>query len=168
MICFEYLKKSDFALYANKLFDILAVNMSAICPTGNSREDDFIEWSSAVSEGLKRNNRQIILILDKKRSDIIGFFQYYTTRDTFMMEEIQIMSEYKGKYNIFRNLYGYILQTIDLSSIKYVEAYANKLNQKSIGILQRLGLRIIDEIHDGRLYHFKGEFSDLVMWYENR
>ena len=167
MINFGFLKKCDFALYSKKLFDILADNMSVICPTGNSREDDYREWFSAVSDGLKKENRNIILIYNSENSDPIGFFQYYTTHDTFMMEEIQIMSEYMGKFSIFRDLYGFVLQNISLS-IKYVEAYANRQNKKSIGILKRLGLDIIEKVHDGRLYHFKGKFSDLVKWYEKR
>ena len=60
MINFGFLKKCDFALYSKKLFDILADNMSVICPTGNSREDDYREWFSAVSDGLKKENRNII------------------------------------------------------------------------------------------------------------
>ena len=64
MISFEYLNKSDFSVFAQKIFIILSDNMTLIAPTGNSREDDFILWSDAVSDGLKREERQIILIKD--------------------------------------------------------------------------------------------------------
>ena len=74
---------------------ILADNMEKIAPTGNSREDDFNCWYDSVSDGLKREKRQIVLIKDGK--NIIGFFQYYTNTDTFMMEEIQFKPEYQGK-----------------------------------------------------------------------
>ena len=61
MISFEYLNKSDFSAFARQIFDILADNMTMIAPTGNSREEDFVLWSDAVSDGLQREERQIIL-----------------------------------------------------------------------------------------------------------
>ncbi|MBP3445912.1 MAG: hypothetical protein J6K64_01395 [Clostridia bacterium] len=59
---FEYLNKKDFVSLSRQIFDILADNMAEIAPTGNSREDDFNCWFSAVSDGLEREERQIILI----------------------------------------------------------------------------------------------------------
>ncbi len=95
MIKFEYLNKTDLPILAQTIFDILADNMSVIAPTGNSREEDYNSWFDAVSSGLKREERQIILI--KSNNKIIGFFQYYINADTFMMEEIQCKSAYQGK-----------------------------------------------------------------------
>ena len=100
-VSFSYLNKSDFQTVARQIFDILADNMTVIAPTGNSREEDFSLWSDAVSDGLRRAERQIILIKDD--DNLIGFFQYYTNADTFMMEEIQFKSEYQGK-GVFRAL----------------------------------------------------------------
>ena len=88
MITFEYLNKKSFIDTSKTIFDILADNMSVIAPTGNSKAEDYSLWFNAVSLGLEHPARQIILI--KSENDIIGFFQYYTTADTFMMEEIQI------------------------------------------------------------------------------
>lgn len=164
MICFEYLNKSDFFAFARQIFDILADNMTVIAPTGNSREDDFILWSDAVSDGLKREERQIILIKDN--ANLIGFFQYYTNADTFMMEEIQFKSEYQGK-GVLRELYGFILNNIR-NDLKFIEAYANVNNQKSIGILEKFGLSNIGLKKNGHSYHFKGNFVDLIKWYESK
>ena len=94
-IIFEHLNKNDFPDISSVIFNILADNMEQIAPTGNSREDDFNCWYDGVSDGLKREERQIILIKDSEC--IIGFFQYYTNADTFMMEEIQLKPEYQGK-----------------------------------------------------------------------
>lgn len=160
-ISFEYLNKSDFQTVARQIFDILAVNMEIIAPTGNSREEDFVLWSDAVSDGLQRPERQIILIKDN--GNLIGFFQYYTNADTFMMEEIQFKSEYQGK-GVFRELYGFIISHIS-EDIKFVEAYANISNSKSTGILERLGLANIALNKNGRSYHFKGNYSDLLEWF---
>lgn len=163
---FEFLNKNLFSTYANKIFNILADNMSVIAPTGNSRDDDFKSWYRAVNDGLKKDNRCIILILESGTADIIGFFQYYTNVNTFMMEEIQICAEFCGKDNIFRDLYSFVLNNIS-DDLLYVEAYANKLNHKSMGILGKLGLKIIGENKNGTSFHFKGKFDDLVRWHMN-
>ena len=122
MISFEYLNKPDFSAFARQIFVILADNMTVIAPTGNSREDDFALWFDAVSDGLQREERQIILIKDNET--IVGFFQYYTNADTFMMEEIQFRPEYQGK-GVFRKLYGFILKNIR-NDLEYIEAYLLK------------------------------------------
>ena len=162
-IIFEYLNKNDFPDVSSVIFDILADNMEKIAPTGNSREDDFNCWYDGVSDGLKQEKRQIILIKDSEC--IIGFFQYYTNTDTFMMEEIQFKPEYQGG-SIFRSLYGFLLENIN-DGIKFVEAYANKENLKSIGILEHLGLMRIGMNKNGNSFHFRGDYNDLVNWYKS-
>lgn len=161
MICFTYLNKPDFSAIANEIFNILADNMEIIAPTGNTREEDYKCWFEGVSDGLKRDERHIILI--KNSHNIIGFFQYYINADTFMMEEIQFKPEYQGK-NVFRKLYGFLLPNIS-KDIEFVEAYANITNHKSIGILEKLGLKKIGMNKNGRCFHFKGNYSDLKKWY---
>lgn len=161
-IFFSYLNKNEFENISHDIFNILADNMRIIAPTGNSRDDDYKCWYKAVSNGLQRDERQIILIKDKQK--IIGFFQYYTNTDTFVMEEIQIKSEYQSK-NIFRDLYGYIISNLKYD-IEFVEAYANTANQKSVGILEHLGLSKIGMNKNGNSFHFKGKYSDLIKWYK--
>ena len=162
MIKFEYLNKTDFYRYAQTIFDILSGNMTKIAPTGNTLEEDFKMWFSCLGEALQREERQIILVKDNEA--IVGYFQYYTNKDTFMMEEIQLVPEYQGK-GIFRSLYSFVLNNIK-SDLKSVEAYASTSNKKSIGILERFGLENIGLNQNGRSYHFKGEFVDLVKWYK--
>ena len=163
-LSFDYLVKSDFDVVSAELFEILADNMEIIAPTGNTREEDFKCWYEGVNNGLKRDERQIVLIKDA--DVIIGFFQYYINADTFVMEEIQLESEYQGK-NIFRKLFGYLIESIG-ENIKFVEAYANITNYKSIGILEKLGLFKIGMNKNGRCYHFKGYYNDLIKWYESK
>lgn len=164
MICFEYLNKLEFSKFAHQIFDVLADNMTVIAPTGNNREDDFKLWFEAVSSGLQRKEREIVLIKDKE--NLVGFFQYYTNEDTFMMEEIQIKFAYQGK-GVFRELYCFVLNNIN-SELEFVEAYANINNHKSICILGKLGLSNIGLNKNGHSYHFKGEFADLLNWCENK
>lgn len=160
---FQYLDKKNFTDVSRQIFDILADNMSVIAPTGNSREEDYNCWVSAVSDGLAREERQIILICND--TEIIGFFQYYTNEDILMMEEIQLKPEFHGKGNIFRNLYGFLLENVP-DNLKYVKAYANKQNEKSIGILQRMNLKIDGENKNSKSWSFCGNFADLLCWYK--
>ncbi len=162
-IRFEYLNKPDFPIVSTDIFNILADNMTSIAPSGNSREEDFVLWSVAVSDGLQREERQMILVKDNE--SIIGFFQYYTNTDTFMMEEIQFKSEYHCK-GIFRTLFGFVISYIS-KDIKFVEAYANISNSKSIGILEKLGLTNVGVNKNGRSYHFKGNYFDLLEWFNS-
>ena len=164
MISFEYLNKSDFSAFARQIFDILADNMTVIAPTGNSREKEFGLWFDAVSDGLQREERQIILIKDN--GNLIGYFQYYINADTFMMEEIQFRPEYQGK-GLFRELYGFVLKNVR-NDLEFVKAYASINNKKSIGILEKFGLSNIGLNKNGRSYHFEGRFVDLIKWYESK
>ena len=162
MIRFEYLCKSDFPVVSQQIFDILADNMTTIAPTGNTREEDFGMWYDAVRDGLQREERQIILINDDET--LVGYFQYYINTDTFMMEEIQFKSAYHGK-GVFRELYGFVLENIK-NDLQFVEAFASINNNKSIGILKKFGLLNTGLNKNGRSYHFKGSFADLIKWYE--
>ncbi len=161
---FCYLAKKEFNQYANQLFSVLYDNMNTIAPTSNSREEDFQCWLEAVEEGLRSEKRHIVIISDRDSQEVIGFFQYYTNECVFMMEEIQIMESYQGKYNIFRDLYGFVFEQIK-DDICFVEAYANKQNIKSLGILEKMGLSIIGENKNGISYHLRGAYTDLMKWY---
>ena len=161
MTTFYFLNKLDFDRLSKVIFSILEGNMSEIAPTGNSYEDDYNSWFAAVKEGLIKEQRRIILILSD--DELIGFFQYYTSNNKLMMEEIQIRSDWQGK-EIFRNLYGLLISNLP-PEIHDVEAYANKKNVKSQGILRHIGLVIDGENKNGNSYHFHGKYDDLLKWY---
>ena len=162
-VTFELLNKADFKQISKEIFDILADNMTVIAPTGNSREEDYLCWSDCVSEGLEREERQIVLV--KQSGNLIGFFQYFTNEDTFRMEEIQFKPECQGK-GIFRKLYGFVLPKID-DKIEFVDAFSSIQNKKSIAILEHLGLENTGLNKNGRSYHFEGQFKKLKEWYGN-
>lgn len=167
MIEIRYLIEKEFEKYAGALFAILYDNMSLIVPTGNSREDDFTYWSKAVREGLKSDTRHIIIILIEDTKEVAGYFQYSVHNGILMMEEIEIKKSYQGKSGIFRKLYGFVLGHIG-EDICFVEAYANKNNKKSLGILKKLGLSVVGENELGTRYHLRGTYGDLLNWYGSR
>ena len=164
MISFKILDKNEFNKISKKIYYILHKNMSLITPTGNTFEFDYREWFNAVSEGLKQVSRNIILFYFD--DILIGFFQYYTNKEgIFMMEEIQITPSYQGKkYNVFRELFSYLFSILP-ASIKKVQAFAHKKNQKSISILHYMGLNIIGENKRGDSYHFEGTYDKFMNWY---
>ncbi len=140
-----------------RLFEVLHSNMSVIAPTGNSYMEDEELWVSCIAEALEKSARQLLLVMDGEA--VAGFFMYYVNGDLWMMEEIQFAPAYQGS-GLFRALYAHLLEILP-DSVKYVEAYANKQNQKSIGILTHLGLAVMGENKNGNSYHFRGRYSDL-------
>ncbi len=163
MFSFEYLDKSDFDSYASELFEILYGNMSVIVPSGLSCEEDFSSWSSAFGGAFKgREPRKILLVLSQER-EVVGFFGYCVSTDTFMMEEIQLLPQYQGKHGIFRNLYEFVIGQLP-KNLKYVEAYAHKNNSKSLSVLGKLGLDTVGENSSGSCYLLRGEYSSLLQW----
>lgn len=167
MIDIQYLSKYEFEEYANQLFNILYDNMTKILPSDVSREEDFACWSEAMKDGLKADTRRIIIAFLKDTKEIIGYFQYSVNGDVLMMEEIEIATIYQGKENVFRRLYGYVLEHLE-NEICFTEAYANRRNTKSLGILARLGLSIVEKDDTGTRCHLRGRYEDLVKWYERK
>ena len=165
MLDFYYLKQDEFEKYAEGLFSVLYDNMTQIAPTGYTREEDFACWLEANKECLKNANRHIIICVEKEVHEIVGYFQYAEQNDVFVMEEIQIKKSYQGKYKVFERIYELVIANMS-EDIAFVEAYANKKNAKSIGILGKLGLSIVGENKRGTSYHFRGTYKDLLNWYE--
>ena len=155
------LHKSDSDSVLPILFEILHSNMSRIAPTGNSYNEDFSMWMSCVKPALEKEPRQILLLCDQ--NEIAGYFQYYVNGGIFMMEEIQFRTQYQGS-GMFEELYHYLVKTLP-QNIEFVEAYANKKNEKSIAVLIHLGLEIIGENKNGISYHFRGRYENLIHRY---
>ena len=164
MFDINFLRRDEFEQYAEVLFSVLYDNMSRIAPTGNSREEAFSFWCDANKEDLKNENRHIIIIVQKEINEIAGFFKYSVQNNVFFMEEIQIRKSYQGKYNIFEKIYKFVLDNMR-DGVCVVEAYADKRNTKSVGILGKLGLTIVGENKNGISYHFRGTYADLLNWY---
>ena len=162
-ITFRYLQKPPSPALLDEIFTILAANMRVIAPTGLTYEEDRAQWLSCVPPALEKEARQIILIYD--RDELIGFFQYYVTADhsVFMMEEIQFKPAYHGS-GLFGDLYRYLIPRLP-EDIQAVEAYADKRNRKSLGVLSHLGLTVVGENKNGISYHLRGSYAELKKRY---
>ncbi|MBQ3222089.1 MAG: GNAT family N-acetyltransferase [Clostridia bacterium] len=163
LIC-RFLDPEQFESLARPLFDILADNMTKIAPTGCTREEDFALWHSSMLENLQSDERCILLA--EQDGCLVGYLQYSLRGDTLLMEEIEIREDTQGK-GVFRALYSALLPAVGDRAL-YTEAYANKANQKSIGILGKLGLTVIGENKSGRSWHFRGTMAALRAWHAQK
>ena len=165
MIIFRYLQKEEFNKYAAALFNILYDNMQLIAPTGKTYEDDYLFWCEIMREEIRNDRRHIILAIEEDIQTIVGFFQYVTNEDILVMEQIQIIPTYQGEKGVFRGFYDFLLSKLKDIPI-YVEANADKRNQKSMGILNKLGLSVIGENKTRISFRFRGEYGELLKWYK--
>lgn len=158
---FEFAPKDLIDLFLPKLFDILYGNMHEIAPTGNTRDSDYEGWFSEVSPAMQKDPRQIVLMYDG--DEIAGYFQYYTTADKLMMEEIQLKKEYHGS-GLFGEFYAWLVRQLP-QDLETVEAYSHENNVKSQGILGHLGLKRLEFNNNYSAYHYKGRYEDILKKY---
>lgn len=166
MVKYALLEKEKFDSVSEELFDILANNMDKIAPTGKSREENYKAWYADVSPKVKNDEINIVVATDEGVGKIAAFFEFHTTADTLVMDEIQIGEDYHGK-GVFRGIYAFVFEKIGTDYL-YVEAAANKLNSNSIGVLHTLGLKPVGELHDGMCLLLRGDFADLMSWYKRK
>lgn len=158
---FKHMKNEDIPIYTDDIFSILANNMRAIAPTGNTFKKDYEIWLNSAVPAWREGKCSVILIFD---GDILcGYFQYSFTNTTFKMEDIQFKPEFQGS-GLFAELFHYLTSIVP-EHIKYVDAFANKENIKSQEILTLLGLTVIGENKNGRSFHFEGEYQALAERY---
>lgn len=154
---FEFLNREKINSALPELFKVLHGNMSLIAPTGGTFEEDFTVWQEYMVTAVREERRQIVLM--RCDGELAGYFQYDTGGGVFMMEEIQIKPQYQGN-GMFRELYRWLEDKIP-GDIAYVEAYSNKDNLKSQGILERLGLERVGENRSGSSYLYRGSCKRL-------
>lgn len=157
MVEFQYADKQGIEEILPYLFDILYSNMSIIAPTGNTYEDDFKEWLSYIIPAIQTESRQIVFML--AGNELIGYFQYDICSDSLIMEEIQIKKDAQGT-GLFRLFYSWLTKQLP-KNLSQVEAYANKYNYKSQGVLEHLGLNKVGENKSGNSFYYKGDYTIL-------
>ena len=158
---FKQLKNEDIPIFIEEIFAILANNMRAIAPTGNSYDEDREIWLKYAVPVWRAGKSNVILIICEDM--LCGYFQYSLTDTTFIMEEIQFKKGYQG-CGLFSELYRYLTTIIPIQT-KFVEAFSSKENIKSQEILKHLGLTVIGENKNGKSLHFKGEYKALLERY---
>ena len=97
-------------------------------------------WLAEISPALDRKSREIIMVFCEDR--LIGYLQYYTRSDLLVVEELQHLPE----------------------NISRVEAYADKRNVISMKLMEKLGMRRIDDPADA-FAHLRGDFISMKEWF---
>ena len=159
---FEFAPKDQIDSILPTLFDILYENMHEIAPIGKSRDIDYKEWFNEVSPAMQKDPRQIVLMFDG--DCIAGYFQYYTTTDKLMMEEIQLMKEYHSS-GLFNEFYRWLVLQLP-QDLQTVESYSHKDNVKSQKILEHLGLKQLEFNNNYAAYHYKGRYEVILNKYK--
>lgn len=59
------MKNEDISVFIDEMFEILASNMSAVAPTGNSYDEDYKTWSESAVPAWREGKRSVILIFAK-------------------------------------------------------------------------------------------------------
>lgn len=154
---YRFVDKESIETILPELFKILHANMSVIAPTGETFEEDFAVWKGYIVQAVKDDSRQIVTM--HCNGELAGYFQYDTGGSTFMMEEIQVKPHYQGS-GIFRGLYRWLEDKIP-EHVIYAEAYSNKENLKSQGILEHMGLERAGENKSGSSYLYRGNCREL-------
>lgn len=152
MINCIYLNKQDKEAWLPKLFDLLYDNMRSIAPSELSYAEEKKQWLAAVSPAMDKAPRQIILCFVDDH--LAGYIQYYTREKLLMVEEVQIKKAYQRTF-VFYRLCKHLISNLP-TGIEYLEAYADKRNFNSIKLMDKLGMRQIEEAEDSPFVHLRG------------
>lgn len=157
-IRFELMDKRRMEELLPQLFNILYNNMNVIAPTGSSYEEDKSIWLPAVTRGMEKAPRQIILMY--VGANLAGYFQYYINEGRFMVEEIQLLPQYEST----TLLYSFIrfMGKMIPEDVRYIEAYAHKKNLHSQSLINRLGMELVGENKNGNSYFYRGDYKKVL------
>ena len=149
---FIYLNKGEKDQWLPQLFDLLYENMQTIAPSGLSYEAEKAQWLKEVSPALEKEPRQIILCFADK--ELAGYLQYYIRDGLLMVEELQLKKKYQRSL-LFYSLCKYLLKVLP-QDLKTVEAYADKRNLPSIGLMKKLGMEVCEDETPAPFVHLRG------------
>ncbi|MBR3692743.1 MAG: hypothetical protein IKL89_08635 [Clostridia bacterium] len=163
MIHFEMLKKEDLGLYTDRIFAIMAENMSAYVKSEAGTEAGKAIWAAETAEALSCRSRRLVLI--KADGEIIGFFLYDVRERALVIEDMQIAPEWQGKSNIFWMLFNFISPELP-ETLLHIRAKTKKKNAKADGVIRHLGMSVVGETEASYLY--EGKFSDFLRWFNRK
>ena len=159
MIRFSLMNKQEKDAWLPELFDLLYNNMQSIAPHGLGYEREKEEWLANVSPALEKETRQILLCFADQ--ELAGYLQYYTREKLVMVEEVQLKSAYQ-RTMVFYYLCRALLELMP-EEIVIIEAYADKRNVNSQGIMKKLGMQQVGE--EGGFVHLRGSVSQAGDWF---
>ncbi|MBO5215644.1 MAG: DMT family transporter [Clostridia bacterium] len=154
---FEIADKQKLTGTLPAVFEITYENMTAIIPSDNDKESDYLLWKESVIKNIESGNTRYVLFYRGEK--IIGYFQYRVENEFFCMDEMQIIKDEQGS-GVFRKVFAFLLPTLP-DSVTTAVAYANKRNEKSRNILLHLGFSAVGESASGNSIRYEGDYSNL-------
>jgi len=145
------------------MFGIIAPNMRAIAPTGNSVERDYIIWKKAMEKDLENPQKHWVMVFAGQEMRLLGYALYRIAMPVLHMDEIQVVKTHQGDGIVFPALMGKILHDAEHFGTCTLRSYANKRNEKAFGILRTMGLQILDETETG--YRYEGYLDHALAWF---
>lgn len=153
MVTFSYLNKAEKDLWLPRLFDLLYENMEGIAPSGLSYEQEKARFLSNVSPALDKAPRQILMgFVDGK---LACYVQYYTRGGLLMVEEVQLGKPHQGGL-LFLRLCRRLMAELP-ADIRTVEAYADRRNERSLALMDRLGMVPVPGEEDSLFVLLRGD-----------
>jgi len=144
-----------------RMFGIISRNMREIAPTGNTLEEDYVSWTQAMHDELQNPDKHWIFVFSGE--ELAGYTLYRIIGDTLHMDEIQVAKGFQGDGRAFPMLMGKLLRDAEEARVHTLRCYVNRLNIKSRGIVQAMGLRAVEEKPRGFIY--RGRAEDAHDWY---
>lgn len=149
-ITVKKMTKEEVLLNLDKMYNIISSNMNEIVPTGNSSEDDYINFKKYMLIELdNKNKRWIGAFYDNK---LIGYFLYKINDCVLNIDEIQIKKNHQGDKCTFPKLVKYILLDDEIKDDYKVMTYVNDKNIKSKAIIEKLGFDFLEKMGKGSRY----------------
>ena len=155
----RFLDKEKELHLLEQLFDLLYENMRTIAPSDLPYEEEKQQWLSQVGPAMAKAPRQIVLIYDKER--LAGYLQYYIRNNLFMVEEIQLRQDCRST-SLFAALWKFMIRIIP-EDIHFIEAYADPRNQASRRMMEKLGMKIVEESSDAHFLHFRSSLNQNLL-----
>ena len=146
----KYLSKTEIINLLNDMYEIISNNMKDIIDTGNSDDENYMNWKNSMYEELTKSNKKWVGAFENKK--LIGYFLYKINSDFLNIDEIQIVKEHQGDGYTFKNLLKTILNEKIAKTEFKITTYVNKSNEKSNAIVKKLGFTILEVKERGIKY----------------
>jgi len=120
-----------------EMFRLFYENMAAFLGEYDAERE---AWLREVSPALDKAPRQVILCLAEGK--LAGYLQYYVRGSMLMVEELQIGKQYQST-SVFYSLCKFLAAGLP-EEVETLEAYAHPGNERSLGIMTRLGMKAVE------------------------
>lgn len=135
----------------NQIFDITYMAMTEIIPSANKKDDDYRIWRKSHTERLNNGTKYILLYNDEILKGYLSYEIRENHADIFIGDVI-IHSDYQGDgKTIFRLLHTFIKECKNCE-FTTIRTYANNLNKRSQGIIEKAGFIVDEQRANGNIY----------------